>query len=180
MKFLINLLFLLSLISLSACDNSESVNTNTVTTVQAVETEDTVIEPKAAIIKPIAKPKVDLENKRYLFNVTDHSLEELEALLVRTEEVSKSHPADFDDLEIIMVLHGPDVDWFKKDNHEHNEKLIELAERLDKYDVIDMKVCETTLSNRGVDKEDLPEFIESIPYAPSEIQVRLEQGYISL
>ena len=61
-----------------------------------------------------------------------------------------------------------------------NRQLIELASRLDAYDVIDMKVCEKTMSIRGVNRQDIPSFIESVPYAPSEIKQRLQDGYINL
>ena len=111
---------------------------------------------------------------------SNHSIEELEALLIRAEEVSQTHPADFDDLEIVMILHGPDIDWFTQQNYEHNQKLIDLAARLDAYDVIDMKVCEATMQKRGVIQEDLPGFIESVPYAPTEIKYRLQNDYINL
>ena len=124
--------------------------------------------------------ELEIENKSYLFDVTDHSIEELEALLVRAEEVSQTHPADFEDLEIVMIIHGPDIDLFTSQNYEENKQLIDLASRLDAYDVIDMKVCEKTMSLRGVDREDIPSFIESVPYAPTEIKQRLQDGYINL
>lgn len=122
----------------------------------------------------------EIENKSYLFVVKDHSIEELEALLIRAEEVSQSKPEDFEDLEIVMVIHGPDIDFFTNQNHENNSQLLDVAARLDAFNVIDMKVCETTMSMRGVERQDIPPFIESVPFAPTEIKQRLQDGHINL
>ncbi len=173
--FLKGILILAPLFCLSACE-SEMEATDNKPSVSSTAVKETVLLQKVAPI--IIEPEI--ENKSYLFDVTDHSIEELEALLVRAEEVSQTHPKDFEDLEIVMVIHGPDIDLFTSQNYEQNRQLIELASRLDAYDVIDMKVCEKTMSMRGVNRQDIPSFIESVPYAPSEIKQRLQDGYINL
>jgi intracellular sulfur oxidation DsrE/DsrF family protein len=43
-----------------------------------------------------------------------------------------------------------------------------------------MKVCETTMKFHGVERKDIPKFIDSVPYAPVEIENRLRDGYINL
>ncbi len=173
--FLKGILLILSLFCLSACE-SEIESTDNKPVISNTAQKETVIQQKETPI--IAEPEI--ENKSYLFDITDHSLEELEALLVRAEEVSQAHPADFEDLEIVMIIHGPDIDLFTSQNYVENKHLIDLAARLDAYDVIDMKVCEKTMSLHGVDRDDLPSFIEPVPYAPSEIKERLQDGYINL
>ncbi len=154
---------LLSLFLIGACDNGVDNSTDT-----------------APVSVAVSSQEPEIENKSYLFDVSNHSIEELEALLIRAEEVSQTHPADFDNLEIVMILHGPDIDWFTQQNYRQNQKLIDLAAKLDAYDVIDMKVCETTMQSRGVIPSDLPSFIEPVPYAPTEIRDRLQNGYINL
>lgn len=173
-QLIFNVIISLMLFSFVACEKSdEPVKNKTITS--------TISES----ITPVAddSPKnnnIIIENKSYLFNVTDHSIEELEALLIRAEEVSQAQSPDYDNLEIVMVIHGPDIDFFTQQNYAHNKELIDLAARLDAYDIIDMKVCETTMSMRGVEREDIPPFIESVPYAPTEIKDRLRDGYINL
>ncbi|MBL1142859.1 MAG: hypothetical protein D8M62_12510 [Proteobacteria bacterium] len=124
--------------------------------------------------------KIIIENKSYLFDVSNHTIDEFEALLTRAEEVSQAHAPGYEDLKIEMIIHGPDIDWFTQQNYEINRQLVDLAARLDAYDIIDMKVCEKTMTKRGVDREDIPSFIESVPYAPIEIEKRLQEGYINL
>jgi len=173
--FLKGILLMVSLFFLSACE-SEIETTDNKPGVSSPVGKETVIAQKE--IPDITKPEI--ENKSYLFDITDHSIEELEALLVRAEEVSQTHPADFEDLEIVMIIHGPDIDLFTSQNYAENKQLIDLAARLDAYDVIDMKVCEKTMSLRGVNRQDIPSFIEPVPYAPTEIKQRLQDGYINL
>jgi uncharacterized protein len=171
-----NYLILLSFLTflLVACDNqTESVENR-----KAISLTPEINAPVEENIPEIVKPII--ENKSYLFDVTDHSIEEFQALLLRAEEVSQARSDEFRDLEIVMIIHGPDIDWFTHKNYEHNRQLIELAARLDAYDIIDMKVCEKTMTERDVGKEDLPHFIESVPYAPTEINQRLQDGYINL
>ncbi len=164
-------LFLLVFLSISliACDKQTEIveNSKTIT-----------ISPEIKL--PVQDSAPEIENKRYLFDITDHSIEEFKALLTRAEEVSQAQSDDFQDLEIVMIIHGSDIDWFTQQNYEHNRQLIDLAARLDAYDIIDMKVCEKTMSVRGVDRKDIPPFIESVPYAPTEMKQRLNDGYINL
>lgn len=173
--FLKGILLMVTLFCLNACESEIESTDNKPIVSSAVENETVIVQKEMPVI---AEPEI--ENKSYLFDITDHSLEELEALLVRAEEVSQTHPADFEDLEIIMIIHGPDIDLFTSQNYAENKQLIDLAARLDAYDIIDMKVCEKTMSLRGVDRQDIPSFIESVPYAPTEIKERLEKGYINL
>lgn len=167
-------ILLLSLILMVGCDNDTSV-------AQATKDKKTNIpSPTISAIEQNPASEPEIENKSYLFDVSNHTIEELEALLARAEEVSQTHPTEFEDLKIVMILHGPDVDWFTHQNYEYNRKLVDLAARLDALDVIDMKVCEVTMQHRGVVKDDLPAFIESVPYAPTAIDELLHDGYINL
>jgi len=122
----------------------------------------------------------DIGNKRYLFDVSDHSLEELQSLLKRAQEISQFDKSNYDELEIVMILHGPDIDWFTEKNREQNQELIDLAAKLDAFDIIDMKVCEMAMDSRGVTREELPSFIEPVPYAPDEMKRLSEAGHINL
>jgi len=172
----LQLIFMCCIAFVVACDNDTTVSNNT----QPVNTVVSSDKTETPTTENTAPPKPEIENKSYLFDLSGHSIEELEAILVRAEEVFQAHPEDFEDLEIVMVIHGPDIDWFTHQNQEHNRQLIDLAARLDAYDVIDMKVCEKTMQFRGITLDDLPDFIEPVPYGPAEVKQRLEGGYINL
>ena len=125
-------------------------------------------------------PQFNIGNTQYLFDVSNHTAEELEALLYRAEEIREAHAEGYDDLEIVLVLHGPDINFFRQENYVTHKPIVDLAAKLDAYDIIDMKICETTMSNMGVARSEVPAFIESVPYAPDEIRRLGEEGYINL
>ncbi len=130
-------------------------------------------------IQPTQK-QFKIGNKRYLFDVTNHSMEELKDLLARIEEITELSPESFDQLEMVMVLHGPDIDLFRQSNYSENKQLVDLAAKLDKFKVVDMKVCETAMGSLGVGRDDMPPFIELVPYAPDTIRRLEQEGYINL
>lgn len=137
-------------------------------------------EPDNSFEAPAATTSFTIDNTRYFFDVSNHTVDELHALLERIEEITEASPETFDQLEIVMVLHGPDINLFTEKNYRQNEKLITLAAKLDAFKVVDMKACETAMNSLGIDQSEIPPFIETVPYAPAEIQRLQEQGYINL
>ena len=124
--------------------------------------------------------QIDIGNTRYLFVVADHTTEELKSLLLRADELAGSGIADPNELDIALVIHGPTVGMFIEDNYGNNREMIDLAAKLDASKVIDLKICELSMSNMGVNREQVPRFIESVPFAPDEIERLKANGYINL
>ena len=85
-----------------------------------------------------------------------------------------------EELNIAMVLHGPDIRIFAKENYSRFKDIVDLAERLDADNVIDFKACATTAAERGFSDSAFPAFIELVPYAPDEIRRLTGAGYIKL
>ena len=130
---------------------------------------------------PQAKESLyNIGNKQYLFIVNKHTTEELQALLERADEIASTSLDLFDQLEIAMIIHGPSVDLFREKNYEKNRKLIDLAAKLDAFNVIDIKICETSMDRFEVSRGEVPAFIDSVPYAPEEIERLSAEGYINL
>lgn len=169
---------------LQACDNPEinSVSAETKDSERAQTSpvvETNTAPPPVNSIQP-GQTQFNIGNKSYLFDISNHSVGELQALLQRAEEISQFEKDDYDQLEIVMILHGPDIEWFTQQNYDNNRQLVDLAERLDSFEIIDMKVCETAMAKRGVKREEVPDFIESVPYSPDEMKRLLRDGYINL
>ena len=103
-------------------------------------------------------------------------------------EVSPENPADlqslFSTLEeslteelpvtepIVVVLHGAEALPFTRDAYALNRELVDRA-----YRVIEVRMCETWLHERGLSQSDIPAFIETVPYAPEEIERLQAEGY---
>ncbi len=136
-------------------------------------------EPLEASVET-SKPSEETDSKRYLFDVSRHGPEQIEALLRRAEAMSQEAQEKDESVEIAMVLHGPDIEIFASSNYEKYGSIVDLAARLDESRVIDFKVCQVTAENRGLSETDFPAFIEVVPLGPAEISRLGEQGYITL
>lgn len=131
-------------------------------------------------LEKAVNPQFTVGNSQYMFDVSDHTREELLALLKRADEIATVSSNQFDQLDIALILHGPDIDWFARNNYEQNKELVDLAARLDALEVIDLKVCQKAMQHYGYLEEDIPTFIDRVPYAPDEMR-RLEgSGYFRL
>lgn len=183
MKFF-NAQLLILICLVSACEKTDNITQAEQKAIieQAItEREELSQEPVSSNEAPIPVANVEgkLENNQYLFDASTHSLEDLERLLSRAEEISDNDKTNYDELEIVMILHGPDINWFNETLPE-NESLIQLAEKLDNKNIIDLRVCDRAIENYGYNRANIPSFIESVPFAPTEIQERLDEGYINL
>ncbi len=173
-----HLLIVTVLMIVSACDQNTN-NEMTLSTSSPVQ-EVQAITPTALEDEATENSQFNIGNTQYLFDVSNHSADEMEALLFRAEEIRETHPDGFNDLEIVLILHGPDINIFKRENYIRHKPLVDLAAKLDSFEIIDIKICEKTMSYMGIDRDEIPAFIESVPYAPDEIRRLGEQGYISL
>lgn len=117
---------------------------------------------------------------RYLFNVTLHTPEEIAGLLARAEDLAKTRNADSRHTGIALVLHGPEIEIFAKKNYARFRNTVDQAARLDAGRIIEVKMCRTEMKHRGIREEDIPAFIELVPYGPDEEMRLRRNGYVYL
>ncbi len=117
---------------------------------------------------------------RYLFIVTLHTPEEIADLLARAEQLSRTLRTDNTRTGIALVLHGPEIEIFAKQNYPRFRNVVDRAERLDSAHVIEVKMCLTEMRRLGLRKEDIPAFIELVPYGPDEEDRLRRNGYVYL
>jgi len=170
---------LFGLLLLLGCEQDHQAATAIVGPVTGQEPVISLTEPSKPMYAQ-TDSQFTIGNKRYLYDISEHSIEDLKLLLQRAEEITQAGAEKLEDLEIVMILHGPDIGWFTLDSYDNNKELVDLAKRLDTFDIIDLKVCETTMENMKIDRNQLPAFIESVPYAPDELNRLLNEGYTHL
>ena len=118
---------------------------------------------------------------KYYFDLVHHSPEEFTALMERAHAIYEQTPVDQRErLSIVLVIHGPDIDFFRRENYARHQSLVDSAARLDAFGVFDFKVCARTAAQRGISEADVPEFVEFVPYGPDEINDLKDRGYMSL
>jgi intracellular sulfur oxidation DsrE/DsrF family protein len=129
-----------------------------------------------------AAPSISLTEQqgRYLFNITLHTPEEIAGLLARAEQLAQTMRTDDARTGIALVLHGPEIEMFAKKNYPRFRKTVDQAARLDAAHVIEVKMCLTEMRRLGLRKEDIPEFIELVPYGPDEEERLRRNGYVYL
>ena len=98
--------------------------------------------------------------------IVEHTSSELKSLLSRADELARS--TNFSSVDpVTFVLHGEEINFFRRDNYGDNSALVDLAARLDAFQVIDVRVCETWLRDNQVLASDLPPFVELVPFGPA-------------
>lgn len=117
---------------------------------------------------------------RHLFQITLHTPEELQGLLTRAERLAKTTRPTDRHTGIALVLHGPEIEVFARRNYSMYRHIVDLAARLDAEGVIEVKMCQTEMRTRGIGAQEVPEFIEFVPYGPDEEARLRRRGYVYL
>ena len=110
-------------------------------------------------------------------SVFQHSSSQLKAILDRADTLARQ--TNFSPVEpVTFVLHGDEINLFRRANYLQNQDLVDLAARLDAFRVIDVQVCETWMRTHQVRPEDLPPFVETVPYGPDRLTQLRAQGVL--
>ena len=113
-----------------------------------------------------------------VLDVSVHTLDELRVLLDRAEELAARPQPQGEKAGVVLVLHGPEVEFFAISNYPRYKDIVDQAARLDAFDVVDVKICRSMLERLAVDQDDIPAFIEQVPYGPGEVERLVREGYI--
>ena len=133
------------------------------------------------ILSPV--PLAAQDNGRaqgYVFSVTVSSQQQLDVVLNRAEDLRELFNPD-EHGKIAIVLHGDELQMFQKDNYLSNQSVVDRARMLDQDNIIDIKACQTMMQTLEIEQNELPSFIEQVPFAPAEIErLQQEQGFTRL
>jgi intracellular sulfur oxidation DsrE/DsrF family protein len=128
-------------------------------------------------LSPVAAQETD---KDYVFSVTVETAQELAVVLNRAEELRGLFDPEQHN-RIAIVLHGDELQLFQKNNYSTNMSLVDRARILDQDDIIDIQACQTRMRQLNIGQNELPSFIEQVPFAPAEIErLEREEGFTRL
>ena len=105
----------------------------------------------------------------YVFDITVENVEQLDAILDRADRLRGQFSPDQHG-RIALVLHGQELQLFRKSNYEEFMQIVDKARLLDEQKLIDIKACQTVMQNLRIERSELPDFIEQVPLAPVEIE----------
>ena len=127
-----------------------------------------------AVFLAIALPShAEPKSGGYVFSVTVISAQQLDVVLSRAEDLRELFDPE-QHSRIAIVLHGNELQLFQNKNYSTNMSVVERARLLDQDNIIDIKACQTMMRTLEIGQNELPSFIEQVPFAPAEIE-RLEQ-----
>ena len=116
---------------------------------------------------------------RAVLDISVHTIEGLKVLFDRAEKLAMRPQAPGGEASVVLVLHGPEVQFFSIRNYEKYKEIVDQAARLDAFDVVDVKICQTMMDIEGVERDDIPSFIEQVPIGPGEVERLLQEGYVA-
>jgi intracellular sulfur oxidation DsrE/DsrF family protein len=122
-------------------------------------------------------PQEDLPKKAVL-DITVHTIDELKLLFDRAEELALAPQPPGSEASVVLVLHGPEVEFFATSNYDKYKDIVDQAARLDAFDVVDVKICQTMMEISGIPRDDIPAFIEQVPQGPAEVERLVREGYV--
>jgi len=79
---------------------------------------------------------------------------------------------------VVVILHGSEATSFTSAGYTSNRMLVDQAARLSAYRLIEVRMCETWMEENEVAADDIPAFVETVPYAPEEIERLEAEGYV--
>lgn len=123
-----------------------------------------------------AAPQPDKQQKLQAL-VQLHTADELRSLLQRAEQIANGKDEYNTAEPIALVLHGSEIAIFKRSNYRNNKELVDLAARLDAFNVVDLKVCRRWMGIHNLSESDLPPFLEAVPWGPEEVKRLNAAGY---
>ncbi len=112
---------------------------------------------------------------RYYFDTAPTSLKELDTLL---DELSDNEDRVAPRTALIIMLHGDHASAFVRDNYPANKKRVDQAALLDAYGIVDIKMCATWMRLNDITEDDIPPFIETVPYGVAELERLRKNGYM--
>ena len=134
---------------------------------------------EAEAMQPYIEPAVSVTSAtgRYQAFIQRHNAEELFDLLQRAEKIASGQLEYNTQEPIPLVLTGEEIELFKRANYRDNKSLVDMAARLEAFNIIDIKVCSRWLGDRGIEMTDLPPFIDSVVSGEFEVERLQKEGY---
>ena len=111
----------------------------------------------------------------YVARILNDSPEEVANALERVEKLYSEGRLPQGANPIAIILHGPEVEIFFKDNYEEYKRIVDLAARLSAFGVVDVRVCETQSGIMGRSRSSIHSFIGTVPFGPTAVKQLLDQ-----
>lgn len=111
----------------------------------------------------------------YLARIELNEPQEVKAALSRALDLYEEGELDEKVPPLAFVLHGPEVSIFLQENYTKHRDIVDLAERLTKLNIVNVRVCETRLNLLKQNRRSLVSFVETVPLGPREVRRLIDE-----
>ncbi len=116
----------------------------------------------------------------YLARVVPNSTESLHQALLRAEMLFLDGRLRGPLPPAVLVVHGPNVAAFFRQNYRQHKSLVDLAARLSAFQVIEIRVCETSTGELGQALDVLMPFVTTVTFGPDEVKrLTQQEGFVN-
>lgn len=113
-----------------------------------------------------------------LADISLHSVEELERLFERVEQVLERPRSEGEQPLLSLVLHGQEVEFFALKNYGKYKDVVDRAAKLAALGAVDISICQQQMKNYGIAPDEVPSFLRQVPYGPDEVQRLVDEGFV--
>jgi len=117
--------------------------------------------------------ETEYKPQKVVYDVHVKTVEKVESVLDRASHLSKITGADPFDQSIVLVLHGPELNFFAIKNYPKHKALMKRAQSLVESETLKIKMCKIAAEGQGYSAKDIHGFVEMIPMGDAEI-IRLQ------
>jgi len=111
----------------------------------------------------------DKEPLKVVYDVAVNTPEAVDNVLARASHLSNLTGADPLEGSIVLVLRGNEVTFFTNDNYDAYKAIVDRAKSLSTGGIIVIRMSELALKVRGIDANEVHDFIEIVPFGDAEI-----------
>jgi len=111
--------------------------------------------------------------QKVVYDVHVKTIAKVESVLDRASYLSIITGADPFDQSIVLVLHGPELNFFAIKNYSKYKELMHRAQSLVESEALKIKMCKIAAESQGYQSKDIHGFIEMVPMGDAEI-IRLQ------
>lgn len=116
---------------------------------------------------------IEYKPQKVVYDVNVKTLAAMNGVLDRASYLSKITGADPFDSSIVLVLHGPEIEFFARENYRKYKELVHRAESLVEGETLKIRMCKLAAEGHGYKPNQIHGFIKIVPMGDAEI-IRLQ------
>lgn len=117
--------------------------------------------------------QIEYKPQKVVYDVHVDTLGKMNSILDRTSYLSKITGADPFDSSIVLVLHGPEIKFFARENYAKYKDLMHRAESLVQGETLKIRMCKLAAEGLGFKSNEIHGFVKMVPMGDAEI-IRLQ------